>query len=332
MAWHEQHRIFCFDVIGSQAPGQSKPQPPVITMKSSNSVQSSTHQPMRGPSIGRPPTVVGVWLLMAFWMVAAAQEGEQTPPYQFERVHTATVFGQLYRPTGSSKAPGIIVLGGSGGRLNHAFSEQLARAGFVVLALAYFNAPDRPSTLDRVPVETVSHGIDWLLAQPGVQPSGVGLLAVSRGTELAFLAAAHDPRIQAVAALVPSSVAWQGQRGPVAWTLGGQAVATLTLPPVAGQSNWQRVHQALQTEQAAQARLPVQLVNGPVLLVSATRDHIWPSTSMAEALLQQLQGHAHDHTHLKLDDDHTLGPDSQAQLAGSLLGLFKQMPVESASH
>lgn len=268
-----------------------------------------------------------LWAVM-LW----GQEANHTTAFQVEPIHTAEVFGRLYRPTGQAVAPGIIVLGGSGGRLNQAFSEQLVSAGFVVLALAYFNAPGRPDTLDRVPVETVSHGIDWLLAQPRVRPSGVGLLAVSRGTELGILAAAHDQRIQAVAALVPSSVAWQGQRGPVAWTLGGHDVGTLTLPMNDDQSTWQRAQRALQTDQASLAHLPVQRINGPVLLVSAKRDHIWPSAAMAEDLRQQLSEHPHDCQHVVLDDDHTLGPESQALLAVPLMNLFSQWAADSPGH
>ncbi|WP_223786805.1 alpha/beta hydrolase family protein [Marinicella meishanensis] len=273
------------------------------------------------------------WLMLWSLMLGVSTGSSADNKYKAKSVDTPEVVGRLYLPTDHEQpVPAIIVLGGSGGRLNQVYAEQLAKAGFVVLALAYFNAPGRSSTLDRVPVETVSQGIDWLLAQPNVQTAGVGVLAVSRGTELAILAAAHDPRIQAVAALVPSSVAWQGQRGSVAWTLGGEDVATLTLPPAGDQTTWQRAQRALQTNQATQARLPVHMINGPILLVSVEQDHIWPSTAMAEELMQQLSDHPHEHRHLVLDDDHTLSPESQAQLAQPLLTLFSQLAAESTSH
>ena len=45
----------------------------------------------------------------------------------------------------------------------------------------------------------------------------------------------------------------------------------------------------------ARAAIPVERINGPVLLVSATRDEVWPSKEMADAMMRRLQAHGFPH-------------------------------------
>jgi dienelactone hydrolase len=246
-------------------------------------------------------------------------------------IQTDQVSGVLYQPTGQPSKGALVVLGGSGGRLNAVFPAMLADQGFVVLSLAYFNAPGLPATLDQVPVETVSRALDYLSQLPAVDESaGFGVLGVSRGSELAMLAGIHDQRIQALAGILPSSVAWHGQTGPVAWTVEGVGVATLGFARQAAQPYHQRATQALSTEQAKQAQFAIEHINGSVLLASAAEDHIWPSTRMARELISRASRHgsADRVKHLVLIDDHRLDPASLKRLEAPLIELFGRLGTD----
>lgn len=273
--------------------------------------------------------------LLRFFILAICigqSKAEETPlNYQTAAIQTEQLSGVLYQPARQQPLAAIVVLGGSGGRLNTVYPEILTEQGFVVLALAYFKAPGLPTTLDEVPVETVSRALDFLEQIPEVdQRGGFGVLGVSRGSELALLAGAYDQRIRAVAAIVPSSVAWHGQTGPAAWTVDTQPVSSLSFARRSEQPILLRAQQALSTTPAVQAQLPVERISGPLLLISASQDHIWPSTAMARQLVERLKTHdfAHPVNHLILMDDHSLDQRSVAQLKQPLIELFSVLPTD----
>ena len=57
--------------------------------------------------------------------------------------------------------------------------------------------------------------------------------------------------------------------------------------------------------------LPVERINGPVLLISGTDDAVWPSTVLSEFAVRRLRAHAHPHAveHLVYDGaGHIIGP------------------------
>lgn len=273
--------------------------------------------------------------LLSFFIMATCigqSKAEETPlNYQTTTIQTTQLSGVLYQPARRQPSAAIVVLGGSGGRLNTVYPEILAEQGFVVLALAYFKAPGLPATLDEVPIETVSRALDFLEQLPEVDKrAGFGILGVSRGSELALLAAAYDQRIRAAAAIVPSSVAWHGQTGPTAWTVDAQPVSSLSFARRSEQPILIRAQQALSTAPANQAQLPVERINGPLLLVSASQDHIWPSTAMARQLVERLETHgfAYPVNHLILADDHSLDQLSVAQIKQPLIELFSVLSVD----
>jgi dienelactone hydrolase len=267
-----------------------------------------------------PPGVTG-WLL-GLWLIIVSSL--TLAEHSIIEVDDSGVSGRLYVPA-DYPAPAVVVMGGSGGRLNHVFPNLLADQGFVVLSLAYFNAPGLPATLDGVPVETVGRALDYLARRPEVdQSAGLGVLGVSRGSELAMLAAIHDQRISAVAGVVPSSVAWHGQTGPVAWTVEGHAVPSLGFSRSSADAVYQRAEQALSTDEARQAEFAIERINGPVLLASSAKDQIWPSTRMSGELVRRATRHGVKDrvTHVVLNDDHGLDEASVQQLIQPLKQLF----------
>jgi uncharacterized protein len=220
-----------------------------------------------------------------------AQEAAQTvvvPP--------AGLVGELHLPVGLARAPGLLILGGSEGGHGPAFhfAQVFAARGFASLGLAYFGDPGLPPTLENVPLEYFTRAIDWLSAQPGVDATRIGVFGGSKGAEAALLIAARDPRIKAVVAGVPSSVAWQGYNpanlinpGP-SWTERGKPIPFTPYDMTAPYRGLLDLYQRSLAKAPPEAVIPVEQINGPVLLVSARDDKLWPSAAMGDAVIARL--------------------------------------------
>jgi dienelactone hydrolase len=212
--------------------------------------------------------------------------------------------GTLFVPRGTAPRPTLIVVGGSqppgGFPMGALFiEEQVAAAyashGYTVLALAYFDASGRftqlPRDLSLVPLEYFREAIAWLKVQPSVDPSRIGISGASRGAELALLLASRDPDIKSVVAVAPSSVVWSGipEFTQSAWTDGGQPVPFLIPEIQVGTPGFEWYKNALEDPSADPAAvIPVERINGAVMLVSGENDQVWPSGEMAGRIIDRL--------------------------------------------
>lgn len=206
--------------------------------------------------------------------------------------------GRLFLPPveGASPPPVIIVLSGSGGGFDLDKAAVLSRHGFATLALAYFGIPPLPPWLHRIPLEYFEAAMAWLAAQPEIDCGRLGVLGVSRGAELALLLASTFPQIRSVAAFAPSHVAWaaggrekeSGEIIPV-WTYRGKAIPFAPLPlrgfvlrsafPVVALRRpviFRNLFRAgmRNREALSEAAIPVERIQGPLLLVSGGDDHV----------------------------------------------------------
>ncbi|MDO6426851.1 acyl-CoA thioester hydrolase/BAAT C-terminal domain-containing protein [Thalassotalea sp. 1_MG-2023] len=262
-------------------------------------------------------------LLYAFVAIA-----DSSASYLVSQIKQNGINALLYTPKLDKTIPAVIVLGGSSGRLNTEYSEILAANGIVVLSLAYFKAEGLPQTLDNVPVEIVSRGLDYLQSLPQVEVTQLGILGVSRGSELAFLSASVDNRVRAVAGIVPSSVSWHGQTGANAWSLQSKPVAALTFERRSPVPIFERAKLALDDQQAVKrAQFSFDNINGAVLLVSAKQDHIWPSHFMSKQIIAHLKlsGFKFPVQHIVVDDNHFLGETSKKSIEKSIVAHFSQL-------
>ncbi|WP_395376893.1 alpha/beta hydrolase [Marinicella sp. W31] len=246
--------------------------------------------------------------------------------YNVQQIQENSLVAYLYVPEGTQPTAAVIVLGGSSGRLNLDYSRLLASQGIVAMSLRYFNADQLPQTLDNVPVETVIQAVDYLCEHAAVDASKIGVLGVSRGSELAFLSASNDKRIQAVVGIVPSSVAWHGQVGANAWTYQGKAIEALTFSRSSDTPLLQRAEIALaQEDERSRAFFSFEDINGPLLLISARQDHIWPSEKMSQQIVGYLNKHNFKFTveHISMNDDHFVTQNILKNLKDRLIGHFK---------
>jgi dienelactone hydrolase len=215
--------------------------------------------------------------------------------------------GVWFLPPGDGPHPAVIVLGGSEGGLPvRSAAPLLASHGYATLALAYFGLPGLPRGLVNIPLEYFGKAIAHVRAAIAPRNDFVAVYGGSRGGELALLVASLYADIRAAVAVVPSGVI-VGAFGPSepgdlrpsgAWTLAGKPL------PDMGQNNRyansgvadpvQRFLNLMRDLDAVErATIPVQLIKGPVLMVSGRDDQIWPSFELAEIARRRLEEHNH---------------------------------------
>lgn len=193
----------------------------------------------------------------------------------------------------TANGTGVLVLSGSSGRVEAGRADVFAAAGVTALTYRWFGGPDQPPGICEYPLEAFGLGVDRLAAQC----DRVVLCGSSKTAEAFLLYAAHDPRVDAVVALAPSSVAWanvgpdrDGKLRPQrsSWTLGGAPVPFVPydddfVPPGDPPEHVDTYRHSLASypDRVAAARIPVERFFGDVLLVAGGDDRVWPALDFA---------------------------------------------------
>lgn len=235
----------------------------------------------------------------AFAQTSAATAARPSPRPATIEIRETDLVADYFAADHATASPGaVIVLGGSEGRLGGArtLARRLSAEGFDAIAVSYFGEPGQSARLDRIPIEPVGRARAWLEARPG-RTGRIAVVGVSKGAELALVSAARDPGLGAVVAGVPTHLVWQGidQSGGEtgsSWTEGGQPLAytpyDMTRPFTGILDLYQR---SLDVGGPQEAEIPVERINGPVMLVSGGADTLWPSAPMADRIEARLKAH-----------------------------------------
>ena len=213
--------------------------------------------------------------------------------------------GVAYYPPGAERRPAVIVVPGSQGGIPGpgSFVGGLASRGYVVLALAFFNAEGLPPLLDHIPLEYFATAVDWLKSQPTVDPARIGMMGTSRGGELALvLGATYPSAFRAIVANVPSSVVWPGLSNDSetpSWTLNGKPLEFVpsNFKPADLQLSGRQRFLNRMTDKAAMQRaaIPVERIAAPLLMFSGKDDQLWPSDIFAAQVVARLKAHNFKH-------------------------------------
>lgn len=114
--------------------------------------------------------------------------------------------GILTQPSTPGPHPAIVLISSWGvpDFEYYAQAQQFAADGYVVVEYdprGFYNSGGTIDVASPQDVADVSTVIDWMLANTAADPSEIGVGGVSYGAGLSLLAAAHDPRIKAVASM-----------------------------------------------------------------------------------------------------------------------------------
>lgn len=280
--------------------------------------------------------VVALALLVAAWMwwVVERFDTETLPPRHGQ------VDVELFARDGG-KRPLIVGLGGGEGGNAWASArwtpqrERFLDQGYALLALGYFGTPNSPETLDRISLDGVHAAIVEAGKDPRVDGRCVAIIGGSRGAELALLLASHYPDIDAVVAIVPGSAVFPALTD--AMTTGGFSLHDKPLPfvpmtwgatPDLLVGNLRGAFETIMQDRAAMQRaaIAVEKINGPIQFVSASRDEMWPSKEMADAMMLRLKakGFRHPVEHLVVQGGHGEPLDEFPKMEAFLDTHFKQ--------
>jgi hypothetical protein len=245
---------------------------------------------------------------------ALAYQGLRIEPYRagvaFTTVDTPGLVGVFAAPTAARGAPTVILLHGSEGGDFDAAKAQAglwASHGYAAFALIYFSwpyahVPNAPQGFAGLPLERIGAVRAWLAARPEADVTRLGVAGGSKGAEFALLAASRYPWIRAVAACVPSSLAWggfglPGKLHPHAFTWGGQPLAEVPYgdygPVERGEitsaERHRRDRDAAGPAAVAAATIPVERSRARLLLISGGRDAVWPSDAMSAEIVARMR-------------------------------------------
>ena len=200
--------------------------------------------------------------------------------------------GVLYSGDGTKNRVMIVMSGSNGGmKLTKAEALFYQKNGIPALALALFKTKQTGEFLDRVPVEYVENAIKWLKEQ---DYQNIGIDGMSKGSEMALLAASMFSEISCVIARVPSYFVSEGlsgkgkNKGPSGtscWSYKGEEIPYAPynkrsfdiLKMFREEKELHIIRFNRDKKVTPETVIPVEKIEAPILLLSSKRDEVWPS-------------------------------------------------------
>ncbi|MBX2895668.1 MAG: hypothetical protein KF763_09515 [Cyclobacteriaceae bacterium] len=227
----------------------------------------------------------------------------------------------LYLNENSNQPLVVAFGGGSGGndwerRYLKDKRDTLLAHGFAVLAIGYFKTENSPDALDRISLNAIADTILNIAKRtPQIDTTRIILMGASKGGELVLNLASRYTCFKGVVALSTSHVSFPAltiSANTSSWLFNNEEVAYVPAPfKTIGPAIKGDLHTAFSmmledTTAAAQAEIPVERINGPVLIVSADEDEQWPATKMSERLMARLasKNFPHLYQHLIVSGNH----------------------------
>lgn len=235
-----------------------------------------------------------------------------SPEVSIEKIRDDGLVGQYFCDPHAEPRPAILVLGGSEGGIGSSsqFAALFASHGYPALALAYFQCDALPDDIRHIPLEYIQNAIRWLKAQPQVHPEKIAVFGRSKGAELALVIGSVDPEIRAVIASSPSSTVCIGCSKASAdsdifsphssWTFRGEPLPYVPWTEAQAREAEERLQAGQRIddihaetwkacEWLEEATIPVERINGPILLLSSDDDHWWPAAEHCDRMVERLQ-------------------------------------------
>jgi uncharacterized protein len=220
-----------------------------------------------------------------------------------QTLNTPNVDSRLYLGASNSQ-PLIVGLGGSEG--GNAWDsnrwketrDKFIEKGYAFLAIGYFGMKGTPEKLDRISIDNIHDAIIEATKNPKVNKRKVAIIGGSRGADLALLLASHYKDIKCVVGIVPSHVAFPANANDFstsAWTFKGKQIPFVPVSeeavPSIMKGDLRTTFEIMLKDEKAEKKaiIKVEKINGPIFLISATKDEIAPTTEMSEKMINRLK-------------------------------------------
>lgn len=259
--------------------------------------------------------VLTIALLILFMVIFLVQH---TPSLS---EHHGKVDARIYL-SDSIRQPLIVAFGGGSGGNDWTRNylkekrEEFLKRGYAVLAIGYFNTGNTPDALDRISLNAIADTIMSVARRnPQIDTNKIALLGGSKGGELIMNLASRYDQFKAVVALSTAhisfpAITWSANTS--SWMYNGVEVPYVPAPnetiiPALKGNLHEAFSLMLKNKEAVQkAQIPVEKINGPILILSAKSDEQWPATSMSEQLIKRLEekNFKHHFQHVILEGGH----------------------------
>ncbi|MCD4686114.1 MAG: alpha/beta fold hydrolase [Anaerolineae bacterium] len=146
-------------------------------------------------------------LVLLIPVLPTAAQGDPVPQVvEIEAADGVLLIGDYYAPPEGDPAPAMLLMHmlGSKRQAWYPLVPTLVEAGYAVLAFDFRGHGDTGGDQDWVQSEAdVQLLIDWLRAQPGIDPEQINLAGGSIGANLSLVGMANDDGIATIVALSP---------------------------------------------------------------------------------------------------------------------------------
>jgi uncharacterized protein len=221
----------------------------------------------------------------------------------------------------NKKQPLIVGLAGSEGGNAWASNywkktrEQFVEKGYAFLAIGYFGCKNTPAILDRIAIDDVHNAILEASKNKKINKSKIAIVGGSRGADLGLLIASYYKSIKCVVGVVSSHAVFPGHTqdfNSSCWTFQGKELPFIPVNeesvPFLIKRDLRGAFEAMLKDTIAEEKslIKVENIQGPILLISATKDEICPSTPMAEKMFTRLKSFnfKHHFNHIPIEGSH----------------------------
>ncbi|KAL8203002.1 UNVERIFIED_CONTAM: hypothetical protein K2H54_035127 [Gekko kuhli] len=213
-----------------------------------------------------------------------------TPGMQRIPVRHGRVRGALFLPAGNGPFPGVIDIFGGVGGLVEFRASLLASRGFATLALAYFAYEDLPSVLGPMDLEYFEEAAEFLLKHPKVRGPRLGIVAISKGAEIALAMATYLPQIGA-------TVCINGTNAIHGYPLSYRDLCIQPIPYKSecivisshGIVNFSNMFEDPRAKLHQESVLPVEKAQGRILLIVGESDGNYNSKAFATEIMERMK-------------------------------------------
>lgn len=237
-----------------------------------------------------------------------------------QRLNALQVDAQLFLGEGKKQAL-IVGLGGSEGGNAWASDywkatrDRFIKQGYAFLAIGYFKSTGAPDTLNKIAIDKVHDAITIAAQNPSIDQNRIAIIGGSRGADLALLIGSYFKDIKCVIGIVPSHAAFPGHTNHFstsAWSFNGKELPFVPVNeesvPFLMKRDLRGAFETMLKDTVAEqkALIKVEQINGPILLVSATKDEICPSGPMSEKMMARLKAKkfAFPYQHISIEGSH----------------------------
>jgi pimeloyl-ACP methyl ester carboxylesterase len=228
-----------------------------------------------------------------------------------DTLKVANVEAVLYAGKNESQ-PLIVGLGGSEG--GNAWTtdywkknrQEFIDKGYAFLAVGYFGCKNTPPILDRISMNDVHNAITEASKNRKINKKKIAVIGGSRGGDLALLLGSYYPDISCVIGMSTSHAVFPGHTQEFAtscWTFDNKELPFVPVNdeavPFLIKHDLRGAFEAMLKDTVAEekATIKAEMINGPVLLLSGTKDEIIPAVQMGNKIINRLKSNKFKYTY-----------------------------------